>query len=273
MPFLKINGFQIYYEDYGEGETIILIHHGFGSTRIWEEIYQPLADRGYRVVMYDRRGFGRSDKGDDFMEFYVSQGYRAAAVRELAALRDALGIETFHLVGQCEGGVLAVDYALDYPEHVMSIVISSTQCYSKVSMPELNQEKFPKVFRELDPNLQAKLNLCHGEEHAEPFFNLFRIHGGHYGTGFFDIRPLLPSISCPALVLYPDRSFLFDVEQAVAFYRLLRRGELAVFPNCGHNNYDHRPAEYVKEVLDFVERHSGEEDTSAHPQLAFTCVS
>ncbi len=272
MPFETIKGFRIYYEDHGKGETIILLHHGFGCTPMWKEIYPPLLDRGYRVVMYDRRGFGRSERGEDFEEFYIGQGFRAWGVRELAALKDALGIESFHLVGQCEGGVLAVDYALDYPEHVRSVTISSTQCYSKVSMPEFNREKFPKSFRELDPDLREKLNEWHGEEYAEPFFDLFRIHGGAYGTGFFDLRPLLPSVSCPGLVLYPDRSFLFDVEQGVAFYRLLPRGELAVLPKCGHNTYDQRPAEYVQAVLAFLDRHRGRDEVSEPPRLDATCV-
>ncbi len=272
MPFETIRGFRIYYEDHGCGEAIVLLHHGFGCTRMWKEIYPPLLDRGYRVVMYDRRGFGRSEKGEDFEAFYVGSDLRAAGVGELAGLKEALEIDSFHLVGQCEGGVLAVDYALDYPEHVRSLTISSTQCFSRVSMPEFNREKFPKTFRELDPGLRDKLSKWHGEEHAEPFFNLFRIHGGAYGTGFFDLRPLLPSVSRPGLVIYPDRSFLFDVEQGVAFYRLLPSGELAVLPKCGHNTYEQRPAEYVEAVLAFLDRHREQEDLPEPPPLNATCV-
>jgi pimeloyl-ACP methyl ester carboxylesterase len=272
MPFETIRGFRIYYEDHGKGETILLLHHGFGCTRIWKEIRPPLVNRGYRVVMYDRRGFGRSEKGEDFADFYVSRGLRAAGVKEMAGIKEALGLDSFHLVGQCEGGVLAVDYALDFPEHVKSIMISSTQCYSRVSMPEFNREKFPKTFRELDPGLRKKLIDWHGEDHAEPFFDLFRIHGGAYGTGFFDLRPLLPSVSRPCLVLYPDRSFLFEVEQGVEFYRHLPAGELAVLPGCGHNTYEQRPAEYVQALLAFLERYRGRTEASEGPALEATCV-
>ncbi len=271
MPFESIQGVRLYYEDHGEGETIILLHHGFGCTRMWEEIYPPLVERGYRVVMYDRRGYGRSDRGEDFEAFYVSDGFRAAGVRELAGLKRALGLDAAHLVGQCEGGVLAVDYALDHPERVRTLSISSTQCYSGKGMAEFNREKFPKAFHELDPGLQKKLGEWHGADHAERFFDMFRTLGGAYGTGVFDLRPLLPSVSCPGLVLYPDRSFLFDVEQGVTFYRLLPRGELAVLPKCGHNTYDQKPEAYVREILAFLDRHreSGETDTSS---LAATCV-
>ncbi|MGD8385522.1 MAG: alpha/beta hydrolase [Desulfobacteraceae bacterium] len=272
MPFETINGFRIYIEDHGHGDVMVLLHHGFGCTRMWKDIYPVFLDRGYRVVLYDRRGYGRSEKDENFPVDYVSDGFRAGGVRELAALRKAMGLDTFHLVGQCEGGVLAVDYALDYPEHVRSITVSSTQCFSKVSMPDFNREKFPRRFRELDSSLQKKFTRWHGEGYAETFFNLFRVHGGAYGTGFFDLRPLLPSVQCPALVLYPDRSFLFDVEQGVAFYRGLPRGELAVLPKCGHNTYEQRPLAYAREILEFLDRHGDESEADGSSSLTATCI-
>lgn len=272
MPFETINGSRTYVEDHGRGEVIVFLHHGFGCTRMWEDIYPAFLDRGYRVVLYDRRGFGRSEKDKDFLEYYISAGFRAGGVRELAELRKVLGLDTFHLVGQCEGGVLAVDYALDYPEQIRSITVSSTQCFSKVRMPDFNREKFPKRFRELEPNLQMKFNRWHGEDHAETFFDLFRVHGGAYGTGIFDLRPLLPSVLCPALVLYPDRSFLFDVEQGLAFYRGLPSGELAVLPKCGHNTYEQRPEAYAREILEFLARHGNEKEATGSSSFAATCV-
>ena len=255
MPFENVNGIKIYYETHGNGDTIVLLHHGFGCTKIWKDIYPDLVEKGYRIVMYDRRGYGRSERGADFEEFYVSDGFCPESVRELAMLREILNFDSFHIVGQCEGGVIGVKYAVTYPHQAKTIAVSSTQCYSTISMPELNSLKFPKPFRDLEPDLREKLIDWHGSEYAESFFNQFRKYGGAYGSGFFDLRGLLPSVMCPALVLYPDRSFIFDVEQAVAFYRHLPRGELAVLPNCGHNTYEHQPEEYVRCVLNFLKRH------------------
>jgi pimeloyl-ACP methyl ester carboxylesterase len=95
----------------------------------------------------------------------------------------------------------------------------------------------------------------HGEAHAEFLYNLFSTHGGAYGVGSFDIRSVLGSVTCPTLVLYPDRSFLFDVGQALALYKGLPHGELAVLPHCGHNTYEQRPEDYVRIVTEFHERH------------------
>lgn len=256
MPFEDVNGIKIYYEIHGDGDTIVVLHHGFGCTKMWKDIYPSFVEKGYRVVMYDRRGYGQSERGADFEEFYVSDRFCPESVKELAMLREILDIDSFHIVGQCEGGVIGVKYAVKYPQEVKTIVVSSTQCYSTMSMPELNSLKFPKPFRDLDPDVRENFIDWHGADYVESFFDQFRKYGGAYGTGFFDLRHLLPSVTCPTLVLYPDRSSIFDVEQAVAFYRHLPRGELAVLPSCGHNTYEQQPEEYVRCVLNFLKRHN-----------------
>ncbi len=248
-----MNNLKVYFETHGEGETILLLHHGFGCTKMWKDILPGLVQAGYRVILYDRRGYGRSERGDGFDEFYVSDGFRPQSVEELKDLKAQLGIGPCHLIGQCEGGVVAVDYSAAYPGEVRSLVTSSTQCFSKVPMTELNPTKFLKSFKELDPEIQGKFVDWHGE-YAETSFNQFRRFGGEYGMDYFDLRNQLHRVACPALVIYPDRSAVFDVEQGVEFYKHLLLGELMVLPNCGHNTYEERTEEYLKAVLDFLKR-------------------
>ena len=253
MPYATIGDLKIYYEMHGQGETVILLHHGFGCTKIWKDIYPALVEAGYRVVLYDRRGYGKSERGEAYLEFYVSERFRAESVKELAALKGELGIGPCHLVGQCEGGVVAADYAARYPSQIRSLVTSSTQCFSTVPMTELNAMKFTKAFADLHPEQREKFIDWHGED-TEALFNQFRLFGGAYGKDFFDLRNTLRAVTCPALVLYPDRSFIFEVEQGVAFYRHLLFGELMVLPDCGHNTYEERPEDYVRAVLEFMKR-------------------
>lgn len=254
MAFTNINGLDLYYEQHGDGETVVLLHHGFGCTEMWKDIWPALTAAGYRVVLYDRRGYGRSEQGSDFPAFYVSDRFRSESVRELAALRCILALDSFHLVGQCEGGVVAIDYTLSHPRSVRSISVSSTQCYSTIAMTELNASKMPNPFDDLKQDIREKLAVWHGPERVEAFYEQFRTRGGAYGTGVFDLRGELPSVTCPALVLYPDRSFLFPVEQGLAMYRGLTRAELAVLPNCGHNTYEEQPEAYTRILLDFLRR-------------------
>jgi len=270
MPIMEVNNRRVYYEQYGEGEIIILLHHGFGCTKMWKGIFPRLVMAGYRVVMYDRRGFGQSEGGDDFWDFYESDRCRDESVEELRSVKQTLGIGSCHLVGQCEGGVVGLDYAIGYPEEVETLTVASTQCYSDVTMVELNALKFPKRFAKLEPELQAKMIEWQGDK-AEQAYNHYTSYGGEYGRDYFDLRPVLPRVKCPTLVLYPDRSAIFDVEQAVGFYRHLPRAELAIFPKCGHNTYDQRPDDYVKTVLDFIARSTGKQESQIRP--AMTCLA
>lgn len=253
MATIKIDGAEIFYEVFGEGEYLLLVHHGLGCTKMWEPLIPEFAKR-YRIVLYDRRGFGRSDSGENFPEYYISNQYCDSSVKELSAILDELNINKVNIVGQCEGGVIAFHYALRNPDRVKTIITSSTQCFSEVKMTELVPVKFPLPFAELPAKLQKQLINWHGKSRAQELYHLFRKGGGAYGREKYDIRNILPKIHCPTLVLYGDRSHLFNVEQAVAMYNLLPKGELAVLPNCGHNTYEERPQEYQKQVLDFLFR-------------------
>ena len=270
MPFEKVNNLQVYYEIHGEGETIILLHHGFGGCIIWKTVYPQLVAQGYRVVMYDRRGFGQSEPGTDFQDFYESDRYRPESLEELRAIKEFLNIKECHLVGQCEGGVVGVDYSVKYPQDVKTLTVASTQCYSTIPMTELNALKLVNKFAYLEPKLQAKMIKWHGEN-AETRYDQFAKYGGAYGVNHFDLRPVLPLVACPTLVLYPDRSAIFDVEQSVAFYRHLPQGELAIFPKCGHNTYEQRPEDYIRTILDFLVRNAKGNDQKVTPNM--TCLA
>ena len=255
MSFAEINGMKIYFEVHGEGETLVFLNHGFGSTKMWEDIYPCLVKNGYRIVLYDRRGYGQSDKSG-FEELYRSDSFRIENVRTLDRLMKELQIEKFSIVAQCEGGVIGVDYAVEHPDKVKTMVVSSTQCYSEIPMDEFNRMKFPKPYADLNPKFKENLIKWQGSEYAETYYNLFSKYGGGgaYGRGLFNLKDKFSKVACPTLVLYPDRSNIFDVEQGLESYRCLPDGELAVIPDCGHNTYEDKPEEYLVFLLGFLRR-------------------
>ena len=114
---------------------------------------------------------------------------------------------------------------------------------------------FPS-YEAADDEFKTKVKKWHGETLGPELYSLFVQFGGAYGCEVFDLRGVLNAIECPALVLYPDRSGLFEVEQGVLMYRSLPRGELAVLPNCGHNAYEQEPEDYLKNVFAFLDRNS-----------------
>jgi pimeloyl-ACP methyl ester carboxylesterase len=257
VSFAEINGTKIYFEVHGDGETLVLLNHGFGSSKMWNDIYPRLVEKGYRVVIYDRRGYGQSEK-TDFEEFYISDRFRPENVATLAGLMTELNTAKFNIIGQCEGGVIGVDYAVKYPHQVKTMVISSTQCYNKLPMEKFNKTKFPEQYGDLTPKFREDIIYWQGKAYAETYYSLFIKYGGGgaYGRGLFDLRDQLSLVTCPTLVLYPDRSPIFDVEQGVESYRNLPEGELAVIPDCGHNTYKDKPKEYLMFVIDFLRRHT-----------------
>jgi pimeloyl-ACP methyl ester carboxylesterase len=254
MPFIKINKLNTYYEVSGEGDTVILLHNGFSCTKMWKEVAPILVAAGFRVVTYDRRGYGRSDGGADFEAHYISPGFRDEAVMALAELMDHLEIETCHIIGQCEGGVVGIDYAVRYPQKVMTLTTASTLCFGEMTMEDFNRLKFPPTYNDLPAHIQKKYIDWHGPNRAESFYTLCSRYGGSYGLGIFDLRPELKEVSCPSLVMYPDRGHFFEAEQGLAFFRSLANGELAIFPKCGHNIFEHYPELYAQTVIDFMGR-------------------
>ncbi len=256
MPTITIDGLDTYYEIHGEGETIVLLHNGFSCGMMWEEIVPLLVSEGFEVLLYDRRGFGRSDGGSDFAGDYIDANFRQTSVAAMHTLLTRLKIDHFHIVGQCEGGVIAVDYAVRFPNRVLTVTTASTMCHSVVSMEEFNRRKLPASFDDLEPALQKKYSRWHGAQRGAVFYNICAQGGGCYGqSGFFDLRPEIEKLPMPTLVMYPDRGYFFDVEQGIAFYRHLTRGELLVFPKCGHNIFEHYPELYAQQVVTFIRRH------------------
>src|ERR687894_2826224 len=110
--FAEVNGAALYYETMGAGEPLVLLHAGIADRRMWDRQFEALAER-YRVVRFDRRGFGRSPLTDGPYAHH----------EDLRGLLDGLGIERASLVGCSMGGAAAIDFALRYPERVRAMVL------------------------------------------------------------------------------------------------------------------------------------------------------
>lgn len=262
MPIANIAGVNIYYEVHGEGEPLLLVHHGTGSTKMWEHLLPGFVDR-YKVILYDRKGYGRSDK-EGFPEYYLSDQYTDSSVKELSLFLEHLNIkDKLYILGQCEGGVIVVHFAARYPDLVKAIAISSTNCCSNAGTfrparpPQPSDSKVPRTWENASPSYRETLVRWQGEAYAPVLYSLFVQNGGAYWAGPkpYDLRDALKNVQCPALVLFPDRSHLFDVEQGVLTYHALPQGELAVLPKSGHSVWLTQPDEYQRTVLSFFARH------------------
>ena len=118
MPFVENQGTKIYWDEQGQGAPVLLIM-GLGYTSVmWHRIRPALAQR-YRTVAFDNRGVGLSD---------VPPGpYSIATMAsDAAAVLDAAGIARAHVFGVSMGGMIAQEFALQYPARTRSLILGCT---------------------------------------------------------------------------------------------------------------------------------------------------
>lgn len=114
MPerYVDIPGARLAVHDFGEGPPIVLLHADIVDAWAWEPLTPFLLEAGYRVVAFDRRGFGGSTTAD------VEFSHRA----DTLAVFDALGLEQAALVGNSVGGQVALETAIESPGRVAALV-------------------------------------------------------------------------------------------------------------------------------------------------------
>ena len=119
--YADLAGVRLWYTDSGgSGVPLVLLHANTGNADSWQYNIPGFVEAGYRIVAFDRRGWGRSTTNPD-------TGPQPGTIAEdLHALVEYLKIDRFHLVGVAGGGFAAYDYVLWHPERVRSMVVAAS---------------------------------------------------------------------------------------------------------------------------------------------------
>ncbi len=112
--YVDIGDGKLYYEMEGKGETLVLCHAGFVDSHMWDGQWDSFT-RHYRVLRFDMRGFGKSDPATG----------PVSRRKDLYCLLQKLGIEHANLLGCSMSGEMAIDFTLEHPEMVSSLIIVS----------------------------------------------------------------------------------------------------------------------------------------------------
>ena len=119
--FASLPGVRLWFTDTGgSGEPIVLMHAITGTSESWAPQIGAFSKAGYRVIAFDRRGWGRSQADP------ATGPQPGHAADDLHALADFLALGRFHLVGVAGGGFVALDYAAAHPERLSSLVVAAS---------------------------------------------------------------------------------------------------------------------------------------------------
>jgi pimeloyl-ACP methyl ester carboxylesterase len=115
MPFVDEGGTRLWYEQAGAGPAVVCLHEGVTDSRAWKPFAAALAPACH-VVLFDRRGYGRSERWDG----------PYAPANDVVRVLDAAGLERASLVGGSMGGMTALTAALEHPDRVEKVVVSAS---------------------------------------------------------------------------------------------------------------------------------------------------
>ncbi len=247
MPFVNLKDYRLYYEEQGQGPPLILLHNATGSTQDWRKVFPLLVAGGFRVITYDRRGFGRSAPlaQPDWPLDYLHRSRD-----ELLAFMDALQLERIALVGNSDGATIALLTAASAPARVAGIVAESPHMwYDKNTLPSAF-EAF-KQRMEQSPRFWKAMTRAHGDQAAEV---VRRWRKRWLDPDFFSWNEsdTLARVSCPVLVIHGGQDIFFPISHSRMIWRSLRNARFKVFDNVGHTPHLEIANDYTQAILPFL---------------------
>ena len=251
------NGINLYFEEHGSGMPLVLTHGIGGSADNWAPVVGALAER-YRVITWDVRGFGRSDKPPG----PYSAGLWA---RDLAGLLDALRIERAYIAGHSMGGVIAQRFALDFPEKLAALILASTS--SQVNeraaahwmgqADEIERDGFGAWVAKQQTGYTADFLRAHPEQMENDRRRVEMNDSKAYAAGAravaaYNFTPELSQITAPTLVLQGLTDPQTPPGGSVIISRNIPGSRLVMLEGTGHGIYGEQPEKFVLLVTEFL---------------------
>jgi 3-oxoadipate enol-lactonase len=257
VPFLvRPDGCRLYYEVEGpvEGPSLVLLEGLGASVDGWRHNLPRLAQR-YRVVAYDFRGNGRSDKPDTHLSIPL-------LAEDSLAVMDHLAIASAHVYGQSLGGMVALEMALSNQERVRSLILAATHGGHSAAFHRLPW-KVPKSkpfvmlysrsFLKRHPERVAEeLRLVQARPQP-PGIQRRQWEAIHE----WDAWDRLGEIRVPTLILHGTEDRLVPQENGIRLAELIPGAELHLLEGAGHVYHWERPEEADRAVLGFLDHLEG----------------
>jgi proline iminopeptidase len=275
MTTISIRGVSLFVKVIGHGYPLVLMHGGPGTDHNTMLSFRPCADR-FTLVFYDHRCNGRSEGAD------VSSMTWENLTADADALRQALGFDKWAVLGHSFGGMVALEYALRYPQSLSHLLLLDTcgdTWWVRQNAPQIlakrgfrpaaveTARRFYTGQIEPEDHLLSSLKLARAFYHrltplvlardmalglgvkSQPEAFLFAAR--HLLKGW-NVMDRLGEIKVPTLVLAGRDDFQFPPEHQAILADRLPNARLELIERAGHNAPTERSAEVIQAVRDFM---------------------
>ena len=268
MPTIRANDIDIYYEEHGSGEPLLLIMGWGGNAATWKPQIPGLAEH-YHVVAFDNRGIGRTSAPDE--PYTIPQ-----MAADTVGLLDALDLSWAYVFGISMGGMIAQELALSHPDRVRALVLGCTSPGGdRAAGAELLQQEIGDFLQKSDKEthslewfsdflkrLWTDEALAQANGYLQDFvLSLIRFPPASHGLrhqsaaiAAHDAFDRLPQISHPTLVITGDEDSLIDPRNSDILAKHIPDAELRLFPGLKHAFHLEQPDLVNSVIVDFVRR-------------------
>jgi pimeloyl-ACP methyl ester carboxylesterase len=267
MPEVRVNDVQLHYDVQGSGDPLLMVMGLGASSATWNpELITNLA-RSFRVITYDNRGTGRSDKPDIP---YSLEMFAADAV----ALLDALQLDRVHLFGVSMGGMIAQELALRYGPRLQTLTLGCTTFGGRNAVPpppesiklltaprdgaseeEIIRRGWPLAYTPAfirDHRATLEESIPRLLAHPTPVFAYKRHLDATYGLKTYD---RLPTIATPTLVITGADDVLIPAKNAEILAQRIPGARLHIIRASGHAFFNETPAAFLNAFVPFAQSH------------------
>jgi pimeloyl-ACP methyl ester carboxylesterase len=221
---VQINEIEMYYEEYGEGKPLLLLHGFGGSSQNWHPFINKLSE-SYRLIIVDMRGHGYSTNPENTFTHQDSAS-------DVFLLLDKLDIDNFSAMGMSSGGMTLLHMATSQPKRIDSMVLISATSYfpqqARTIMGRASFDTLPQQVREMYRECAKR-----GDEQIRQLIAQFNALSKNYDDMNFT-EQRLSTITARTFVVHGDCDNFFPVEIPESICRSIKDSELWIIPDGEH---------------------------------------
>jgi pimeloyl-ACP methyl ester carboxylesterase len=224
--YALVNGIQLYYETYGSGEPLILLHGNGGSINAFSKQI-PFFEKYYQVIAIDSRLQGKSGGSPDHISYELMAS-------DFCALLEFLKIKSANVLGWSDGGIDGILMAMNCPEKVRKLAISGANTV-------------PDTTALTNADLQGMKDfVSHPGNAPKAAIALTQMMIDQPNIPYGDLK----QIHCPTLVMAGDHDMI-KAEHTLKIFQSIPKASLCIFPNSHHGVCQQHPELFNETVLTF----------------------